>query len=63
MDLLYGIKGILPVICVIFIAVAVTNDDTLTRVIMGVLGVGLAVGMAWDPVAKFIAGRQTPPRD
>jgi hypothetical protein len=63
MDLLYGIKGVLPVICVIFLAVAVTNDDTLTRVIMGVLGVGLAVGMAWDPLAKLIAGRENPPRD
>jgi hypothetical protein len=51
------------VICVIFLAVAVTNDDTLTRVIMGVLGVGLAVGMAWDPLAKLIAGRENPPRD
>jgi hypothetical protein len=63
MDLLYGIKGVLPVICFIFLAVAVTNDDTLTRVIVGVLGVGLAVGMAWDPLAKLIAGRETPPRD
>jgi hypothetical protein len=63
MDLLYGIKGVLPVICVIFIAVAVTNDDTLTRVIMGMLGGGLAVGMAWDPVAKLIAGRKKPSRD
>jgi hypothetical protein len=63
MDLFYGIKGILPVICVIFLAVAVTNDDMMTKIIMGVLGISIAVGMAWDPVAKFIAGRETPPRD
>jgi hypothetical protein len=63
MDLFYGIKGVLPVICVILIAVAVTNDDTMTRIIMGVLAAGMIVGMAWDPVAKFVAGRQAPPRD
>lgn len=63
MDLFYGIKGILPVICVIFLAVAVTNDDMMTKIIMGVLGGAIAVGMAWDPVAKFIAGREPPPRN
>jgi hypothetical protein len=63
MDLFYGIKGILPVICVIFIAVAVTNNDMMTKIIMGVLGVGIFAGIVWDPVAKFIAGRDAPPRD
>lgn len=63
MDLFYGIKGILPLVSVILIAAAVTNDDTLTRIILGVLGVGIAVGMTWDPVVKFISGRKAPPRD
>lgn len=54
MDFFYGVKGILPLIGIIFAAVAITNDDTLTRVILGLLAVGIAVGSAWDPVARFI---------
>jgi hypothetical protein len=55
MDLHYGIRGILPVISVIFLAVAATNDDMLTRIILGVLGAGMLVGLVWDPAARFLA--------
>lgn len=61
MDLLYGFKGVLPVICVIFAAIAITNDDTLTRVVLGVLAIGMAVGLTWNPVARFL-GRKRHPR-
>lgn len=60
MDLLYGFKGVLPVICAIFAAVAITNDDTLTRVVLGVLATGMAVGLAWNPVARFFGSKRRP---
>lgn len=60
MDLLYGFKGVLPVICVIFAAVAITNDDNLTRVVLGVLAIAIAVGLAWDPLARLLGSKRRP---
>lgn len=59
MDLLFGLKGILPVIFFIFAAVAITNDDPFTRIVVGVLAIGIVVGLAWDPVMRFLGRKNT----
>lgn len=47
MDLLQGInKGVLAVLLFIVVAVAVSNDDPLTRTVLGVVFLGAVAGFA-----------------
>jgi hypothetical protein len=60
MDLLYGTKGFLPVLFIIVAAVALTTDDPATRIVLGVLSLGMAVGFVWEPASRFIAKHRQP---
>jgi hypothetical protein len=55
MDLLFGIKGFLPVLFFIVAAAAITSNDLFTKIILAVLSVGILVGLIWEPAARFLA--------
>ncbi|MCZ7861725.1 hypothetical protein O9X98_10075 [Agrobacterium salinitolerans] len=55
MDLLTGInKGFLAILFFIVAGVAVSNDDPSTKIILGVIAVGMVVGLIWDPASRLI---------